>query len=50
MPLIKRLQINSNNDYDHYAVLVKRQKKNDKNHDTSRNYASSTIGSMVLVH
>ena len=44
MPLV-----NSNNDDDHYEELVKRQVKNDKNHDASRNYASIQIGTVVMV-
>ena len=48
--IINRLLVSSNNDYDHYDVLVKREMKNDKNHDTYRNYASIPIGSTVAVH
>ena len=33
----------------HYEVLVKRQTKKDKNHDTSRNYTSFLLGSTVVV-
>ena len=40
MPILNRLQLNFNNDDEHYEALVKRQTENDKNHDTSRNYAS----------
>ena len=38
-----------NNDDEHYKELVKRQTKNDNNHDTSRNYALISIGSTVAV-
>ena len=36
MPIINRLLINSNNDDEHYKVLVTRQTRNDKNHETAR--------------
>ena len=49
MSIINRPLISSNNDDDDYEVLVKRQKKNDENHDTSRNYASIPIASTVAV-
>ena len=47
MPTINKLPIGVNNDDEHYKALVKRQTKNDKNHDTSRNYAVIPIGSTV---
>ena len=49
MPIIKRPLIGLNNDDEHYEALVKRQTKNDKNHDTSRKYASIPIGCTVAV-
>ena len=41
MQIINTLLVNSNNDDQHFEVLVKRKKKNDKNHDTFRNYVST---------
>ena len=38
MLIINRIQINSDNDDDHYEALVKRQIGNDKNYDTATNY------------
>ena len=49
MPIINRPPIGLNKDYDNYDVLIKRQAKNDKNHDTPRIYASIPIGSTVAV-
>ena len=49
MPIINRLPINSNNNAGHYEVRVKRQMKNDKNHETYGNYAPIPIGSTVVV-
>ena len=49
MPIIYRPLVNSNNNNEHYEVLVKRQIKNDKNHENSRNYASFPVGSTVVV-
>ena len=49
MPKINRPPVNSNNDDEHYEVLVKGQTNNDKNHDTSRNDASFLLGSTVVV-
>ena len=49
MPTINRPLIGVNNDDEHYEALVKRQTKNDKNHDTSRNYVLIPIGSNVAV-
>ena len=49
MPIINRSLIDLNNDADHYKVLIKRQTKHYKNHDTSRIYASIPIGSTVAV-
>ena len=40
MPITNRVLVNSNNVDAHNKALVKRQTKNDKNYDTSRNYAS----------
>ena len=48
MPIINRLPINIDSDEEHYEVLANRQTKNDKNYDTARNYASLSIGSIVL--
>ena len=39
MPPLNRLLIGLNNDDEHYEALVKRQAKNGKTCDTSRNYA-----------
>ena len=49
MPTIYRPPIGVNNDDEHYETLVKRQMKNDKNHDTYRNHAVIPIGSTVAV-
>ena len=49
MPIINRLQINSNNVDEHNEVLVSRQTRNDKNYNTSRSCASFPIGSTVVV-
>ena len=48
MPIINRPPVNSNNNNEHYEALEK-ETKNDKNHDTSRNYASFLLGSTVVV-
>ena len=45
MPIIHRPLIGLNNDDKHYEALVKRQMKNDKNHNSPRMYASIPIGS-----
>ena len=50
MPTVNRPLIGVSNDDEHYKALVKRQTKNDKNHNTSRNYALIPIGSIVAVH
>ena len=49
MLIINRLLINSNNDDEHYEVLVTRQTRNDNNYDTSRKYDSFSIRSTVAV-
>ena len=49
MPKINKPLIGQNNNDEHYDELVKRQMKNDKNHDTPRIYASIPIGSTVVV-
>ena len=49
MQINNRIPINSDNDDDHYEALVKRQKRNNKNYDTSRNYDLFSIGSTVAV-
>ena len=36
MPILRKLPISQNNDYEHYEALLKKQKG--KNHDTSRNH------------
>ena len=41
--------IGINNNDEHYKALVKETKRNDRNHDTSRNYAFIPIGSTVAV-
>ena len=45
---INRIPFDSDNDDDHYEVLIKRQ-RNDKNYDTARNYDLFSIGSTVAV-
>ena len=47
MPKIYRLPINSDNDDEHYEVLVNRQTNDCKKYDTARNYASFSVGSAV---
>ena len=49
MPIVNRPAIISNNDDEHYEALVTRQTENDQNYDTSRSYASSSLGSPVVV-
>ena len=49
MPIIYSITINSVNDDDHYEALVKRQIRNYKNYDTTRNYYLFSIGSTVAV-
>ena len=49
MPIINRPLIKSSNDGYHYEEWLKRQMKNDKSHDASRNYASIPIGCVVVV-
>ena len=49
MPIINRPPIGLNNDDEHYEALVKRQMKNDNNHDTPRKCAFISIGSTVVV-
>ena len=49
MPVINRLPVNSNNDGEHYEVLLKKQAKDDKNHETFINYVSFPLGSTVVV-
>ena len=49
IPIINRPPANSNNNKEQYEALVKRQTKNDKNDDTSRNYASFPLGYIVVV-
>ena len=49
MPIINRPPIGLNNNDKHYKALIKRQTKNDKNHDTPRIYTSFHIGSTAVV-
>ena len=49
MPTINRPLFFVSNSNEHYEALVQRQTKNDKNHNTSRNYAVIPIGSTVAV-
>ena len=49
MPIINRLPINSDNDDEHYEVLVNRQAKHDKKYDTARNYDLFSIGPTIVV-
>ena len=48
MPIVNRPLTDLNNVDEHYEGLVKRQAKNNKNHYTSRNYASFPSGSTVV--
>ena len=50
MPVIIRALSNTNNNDDYYEVLMKRQKKADKNHDTLRHYNSIPTGPPVAVY
>ena len=49
MPIINWLQINSDNEDEHYEVLINRLTKNYKKYDTARKYAHISIGSTVAV-
>ena len=49
MPVINRLPINSDNFDDHYVALVRRQMRNDKIYDTTRNYDLFSIRSTAVV-
>ena len=49
MPRVNRPLIDVNNNDEQYEALVRTQTKNDKNHDTSRNYTLIPIGSTVAV-
>ena len=49
MPTINRPLIGVNNSDEYYETLVKRQTKNDMNHEISRNYALIPIGSTIAV-
>ena len=49
MPIINRPPSGLNNNDEHYEALVRRQMKNDKNHDSPRKYAFIPIGSTVVV-
>ena len=49
MSTINRPPIGLNINDDHFKALIKRQTKNDKNHDTSRINASIPMGSTVVV-
>ena len=49
MPTVNRPPINPSNDDEHYEALVNRQTRNDKIYDTSRRYASFSLGSTVVV-
>ena len=49
MPILNRIPISSDNDDNHYEVLVKRQIRNDKNYDTARNYDLFSIESTLVV-
>ena len=44
MPILNRPQIITNNDDDHYRMLVERQAKAYKNHDSLRGHYSIPIG------
>ena len=48
MSTINRPPIGINNDDEHSKALVKRQTKNDKNHDISRNYALISYSNRVF--
>ena len=47
MPVINRPPTGIDNDDEHHKVIIKRQTKYDK--DTSKNFVSFPIGSMVVV-
>ena len=47
--MINRIPISIDNDDEHHKALVKRQTKNDKNHDTTRNYSILPIAFTVAV-
>ena len=49
MSIINRLPIESDNDDEHYEVLVNRQAKYYKKYDTARNYDLFLIGCTVAV-
>ena len=49
MPIINRLPINIGNDDKHNDVLFSGHTNNDRKYDTTRNYASFSIGSTVVV-
>ena len=49
MPIVNRPPINSNNDDEHNEALINGQMRNDKNYDASRNYASFSVGSTIVV-
>ena len=49
MSIINRPLIGLNNNDDHYEALIKRQMKNDKNHDTPRIYAAIPIVATLAV-
>ena len=49
MPIINRIPISKDNDDEHHKALLWRQTKNDRKHDTTRNYTLLPIGSTVVV-
>ena len=49
MPIINRPPVGLNNDDEYHEALVKKQMKDDKNHDTPRMFASIPIRSTVVV-
>ena len=49
MPIFSRSLIGTNNEEEHYEVLVNRQTKDNKKQGTHRNYVSILTGSTVVV-
>ena len=49
LPIINRPPVGTDNDQEHYKVILKRQIKDDKSKGTSKIYVSIPIGSTVAV-
>ena len=50
MPILSRPLIGLNNNEEHYKTLVKRQTKENKGHNSFRNYDLTPMESTVVVH